>query len=234
MLTWLFRKNVPTVSRYLLCIDYDDTLVPCNSYLILEQMGVFPGQATPDDVNRLIKIHGLKNPEHMCEIIRRTLDTGNCVAIVSFTRYLEIIEPTLLSIGLTEHEVKQIYIKSSFPSDSHWLTSGKQEHIQAAKVHFNINENERVLLVDDSPNNVAIAEQNGHKTVLVPKSVTHDGSMHESEVLTTPGYISNIYAMIDELSLHEKPFSSFDPSPNYLPSFTMSLKAFNSPNMPTR
>lgn len=153
---------------YVLCLDFDETLLNGHGHNTLFDMGIKPGEATLDHTKALIKMYGLKNAKAICAAIHEALNTGNHVAILSFTSYPEIIAPTLLEMGLTEDDVSKIFIKGGFPSGGPRSRSGKNEHIQAAKDHFGISNNGNIILVDDSSSNIAAASQAGYKTIFVP------------------------------------------------------------------
>lgn len=188
-------------TRYLLCIDYDDTLVCGGFYKELENMGVLPGEANQEHLNHLIETMGLKNPDEMRDIIREALNTHNFIAIVSFTSYVEIVQDTLLSIGLVDTEIAQIYIKGHFPKNGDWTEIGKSEHINAAKAHFKLGDDDHIILVDDNPINISLARSQGCHVVLVPPGAAKEPVTFNSNLKKeVPSYIHDIHVKIEKLS----------------------------------
>lgn len=130
-----------------------------------------PDGITHDEIFAMLEFGGMKNPLEMKTTIMDIIDSGNYVAITSFTLFPEVIKPTLEKMGLEKQYLDAILIVGGFPSDNKPNTTplGKEEHIQAARTHFQIENPEDVMLVDDSSRNIAIAKLHKHATVEVPK-----------------------------------------------------------------
>lgn len=181
---------------YLLCIDFDDTLINGHSHNTLQSLRVVPGMAQISQIEHL----SLKFPEFMCEAIRSALSTGNHIAILSFTSYQEIIRPTLLRMGLSPDEIENIFVKGGFPSDNNPLSPlGKNEHIKHAMNYFGIESNSDIILFDDSQRNISAAARIGHVTVKVP-TAREEIIFSEYNDVEMPAYIRSLRMQMDQLS----------------------------------
>lgn len=103
--------------------------------------------------------------------------------------------------------------------------------VRGSGQYFEIEENESVLLVDDSPNNIAIAKSNGHHVVLVPKSHTKNNQEQEINV-TKPDYIDVICEKMAELSCDEQSFDLPSPTSSFLPSYKRVIYDDSADNVP--
>lgn len=200
MLTALHNHQNPQYLRAI-CWDLDRTITNGHWHRALASARIPPGSGVAyiDSLMDGAAIgssdvppqpRGLKNPKEVSRCMKRSLDKGIAVAIVSFTLYPEIIKPILLKLteyadrgGLTSADVEKIYIRGGFPSDDDPDNSpmGKKEHLLDVMTHFGITQKTNLLLVDDTLRNCQICqgivpadsksidpEATGFQAVLVP------------------------------------------------------------------
>lgn len=154
-----------------------------------EQIAALLDNQIPDDFDPQKKqITGPKHGTQMCAAIRNALQNGTRVAITSFTKYPEVIEPTLEKIGLTKDEIAKIYIVGGFPSHGKpdGSPNGKQEHIEQAMKHFGITDPKNVMVVDDTENNLKKAEEKQsipkENLVSVPKDINPENKSYFAKI----------------------------------------------------
>lgn len=162
----------------LLALDLDNTILNFHSHndLCHNIFKFKSGEATSKDILELLKIksqYNLKPFKHqadMLALIRYALTKGHDVAIVSYTNFPEIIPTLLEQLGLNPEEVSRIFIRGGLLSRTDQDIYGKQLHIEDALVHFGYQKSDhaRAVLLDDSWQNYALAEEQGFKAVLVP------------------------------------------------------------------
>ncbi len=159
------------------CWDFDKTLVFAHWHNILKEAEIAHGDGhkyieelmygTPIGSSESVPSgpRGLRNPKEISQSMKRTLEKGVAVAIVSFTKYPEVIKAALMKLteyadfgGLKPSDVDKIFIRGGFPSDDNVLNSpmGKKEHLLDVMRHFNISKKEDLLLVDDTIRNCLI------------------------------------------------------------------------------
>lgn len=184
-----------------ICWDFDETLVNGHFHNQLFYMGVQPKGEQPQHAVELIKRFGLKNPEKVRDSIRLALNNGHKVAVTSFTLYKGIVGPTLRAIGLNEEEIAQIYIRGEFPSDGPSTLNGKREHIQDVMKHFNITDEAKVILVDDSERNCAAARKDGHHAIQAYKSPVNSSQSGYVYHPEHDRYIDELNELIQRLQL---------------------------------
>lgn len=181
--------------RVLVCWDFDGTLVKGHFHNTLDEMQVRYGRATLEHVEMLIARFGLKNPEEVCDSIRQTIVKGGYVSIVSFTKYPEMIKPTLQNMGLEEELLEKVYIRGDFPADGPQSPTCKEEHIQDAMRHFGmdvINDADKVILADDNLANVFKAKNDKHYGV-------HVSTRHDHLNIKDVSYVKEVNGYVDEI-----------------------------------
>lgn len=167
----------PLVYERAVCWDFDKSLVYGHWHNILKEAGVIPGDSAKyidalmngntigEQESKSLLPPGLRNPKEISRSMKRTLEKGVALAIVSFSHYPEIIKAALLQLtayaevgGLTPADIDKIYIRSGFPSDNNPEKSpmGKKEHLLDVMAHFSITKKENILLVDDTIRNCLI------------------------------------------------------------------------------
>ncbi len=189
--------------KILACFDFDETIVNSHFHSEMGKAGLKPagnfnsvlvaGQDQPKsdqydaaavqkEAEKLLQDpqKGIKNKEELLTTFKTLLKDGNEIAITSFTQYPDVIKPTLKEMGLTEEEVSKIHIVGGFPSHGQADSSpdGKKEHIDKAMELAGIKPGDygRVMLVDDSVNNINKARNIGVTAVQVPKGVNPNPS----------------------------------------------------------
>lgn len=125
--------------------------------------------ATPSQIQQLLFDFSPKNRNEIAQIICQAIDNGHKIAIVSFTKYPEVVVPTLKTILFSERNpdkyIKEICIVAGFPSDNNPKDSplGKQEHIAEAAQYFNKKgffiKPTNIMLVEDTKRNLVIAQK---------------------------------------------------------------------------
>ena len=227
-------QNQQTYTRAV-CWDFDQTIPNGHWHRALATAGIRPGNGTPfidslmngstiGDTEALPQPRGLKNPRELSLSMKRSLDKGVAVAIVSFTLYPEVIKPILLKLteyadkgGLTVEDVEKIYIRGGFPSDNnpHSSPMGKKEHLLDVMAHFGITRKADIMLVDDTLRNCLICqgtsptggeridpEAAGFQAVVVPlypdPSLDYIHNVNNFVAPYTPDEIAHMKALAEE------------------------------------
>lgn len=175
----------------LLALDLDNTILNFHSHndLCHNIFKFKSGEATHKDILELLKIKsqdGLKPFKHqkdMLALIKSALNDDHDVAIVSYTDFPQIISTLLEQLGLNSEEVSKIYVRGGLPSRDNQEKYGKQLHIEDALEHFGYQKSDhaKAVLLDDSWQNYALAEEQGFKAVLAPAEYEPDSKEYFKE-----------------------------------------------------
>jgi len=142
-----------------LFIDFDQTIVNGHWHNEIMNNFMLAIQESEDQFKSLMEKFGLKNPNEMCNLIRDALNNGHHVAVLTGSLYIKLVPLALESMGLTQEEIRKIYIKNG---------PEKNILIQDAKKYFNIRNYNSTLLLDDTLANCQAAEKIGCQTIAVP------------------------------------------------------------------
>lgn len=171
--------------KHLVCFDFDRTIIVGHSFhYFMNERKILPYQLNEKNQDECLTTCGFTNRALTRAAIQTALANGHLVAITSYTIYSEFILYTLKKLGLSEKELSQINIIAGMPIDENNLSMdevatrspydgiGKRLHIQkaiqSAKEQGISIDNENVILIDDDEENIALAQKDGHKTILVP------------------------------------------------------------------
>lgn len=164
----------------LFCFDVDKTITNSHMHGYLSGVAGYAelsDQEKLDLINRKLDEKGIKNKQMLCDTIRQALANGHKVAITSFCKFPEMIEPILVRIGLTDDERLQIIRVLGYPSDKGEPTmqggspkhiDRKNQHIKVAKELAGVNHNPNVHLIDDDIINCDCAKSEGYRVHKVP------------------------------------------------------------------
>ncbi len=176
----------------LLALDLDNTILNFHSHndLCHNIFKFKSGEAQPKDILELLKIKSqndlkpFKHQADMLALIQYALKNEHDVAIVSYTNFPEVIPTLLQELGLTSEEISKIFIRGGLLSRIDQDIYGKQLHIEDALKHFGHlkSDHARAVLLDDSWQNYALAEEQGFKAVLVPAEYEPNSKGYFKEV----------------------------------------------------
>lgn len=218
-----------SVSKKLVCFDWDGTLSIGNSYNDAIDDGLMPYRETagliadgmqsepfkknelydPGRINAFIeeyyfdKDKTFNGAESILENISKLIEGEVNVAIVSYNKFPEIIEYGLKKIGFSPEQILKIHIICGFPAGD-YIKVGKTEHIEKAKELCEVEDNKNVILVEDSKMNIAIAKKLGIKCYHVTADTS---SMFMEDVVEMvrckeKGHLPEVF-----LNLHTESFS---------------------------
>lgn len=152
----------------LFIFDFDHTIAGGNTHNALSSMT----SSHLDTMWVLIQpIFPIGGAEIWRTIFRQLLLNHHYIAIASFNAYGHFLIPMYLEkmIGLSHEEIEKIHIESwlPFPLDN----ANKNKHIQAIIHDLHYREPKKtVVLVDDDPNHVHWAFDEGYRTILADGS----------------------------------------------------------------
>jgi len=153
----------------LFCLDFDQTLVKGHYHNAMYKTQ----KPTNHPDNKLTIANllndtstGLKNGEEARQFVQLALANGHKIAITTYSKYPEVISPTLRKMGLSDNEILQIVEVAFLPLDQR---VGKGGHIEEAMRKTGVNDRANVWLVDDSANNCNLARNAGYSVVEVPE-----------------------------------------------------------------
>jgi FMN phosphatase YigB (HAD superfamily) len=186
--------------KSLVCFDFDQTIVNGHFHAALSNLGFtqiaskngviadgkpinestklnydYDNKGVADAAKSLLESgDGFKNKEKLKETFDTFFEQGHNIAITSFTKYPDVIKPTLKELGLTDDQLSKVHVVGGFPSDGANSINGKKEHIDAAMEKFGVKDYSKVMLIDDSGRNIAAAEKIGIQTIQVPGEMDPD------------------------------------------------------------
>lgn len=112
-----------------------------------------------------------KNKKQLETLLTKASDLGCHIAIVSFGSYPKEIKYALTKLDL-EAISEKIHVVSYLLDENEMRCTGKQNHIKEAMKHFEVCDNERVVLIDDNLNNVDKALNDNMGAIHVGKNDT--------------------------------------------------------------
>ncbi|WP_341757746.1 HAD family hydrolase [Candidatus Tisiphia endosymbiont of Ditula angustiorana] len=171
-----FSEEKTQSDKMLLCIDWDGTIVKGSLHKALNTTFNYKNCV---DLFLADETKSWKNKELLVELLQKVLTIGCHIAIVSFGSYPNWIKYALKQLALKSTLLEKIYVVSHPRRDG---CEGKQEHIEEAKRHFGVSENEKVVLIDDDLDNVDIARKNGMQGIHVAKDI---GYLTEASKIVT-------------------------------------------------
>lgn len=127
----------------MVCIDFDKTLI-----------SIHTGGRWYNDIEKLKKYVRVE----FIKYINNVLSMNKKISIVTFSNQVNLIDKLMKDIFPN----KDIYIYGWLPEN---INDGKQKHIELACKDRGISI-DRILLIDDSYNNIEIAKNNGIKVHL--------------------------------------------------------------------
>lgn len=160
--------NGITIER-VLCWEFDNTLIHGSSTIILREAEVpsKQGQQYLEALQstKIQKALELRNPKEISRTMKRALENGVGIAIVTYAAYPEIIKPIIAKLtkfagGLTEADLDKIFICWIDPRKKTTLGNlrGKTDHLLAVMKHFNITEKKNIMLIDSNQSNCLICQ----------------------------------------------------------------------------
>ncbi len=149
----------------LLVLDFDKTMISPHTFQVLQELEaeyIKQGKALQaiDIQNFIIEKLNSKDfqiiqQEKLKELIEQVLDSGNFVAICSFTKYPDAIIAVLKYMKLSEDVINRIKIQAYLPHAEEQLIFGKNKHIIKVLEHGSLlSKIKKVVLVDDDRNNL--------------------------------------------------------------------------------
>lgn len=140
------------------CFDWDHTISSNHFHNTMAKA------TTRDDHIRvsteLVNGDNVPNKDLLLERFRDILAKGDKLAITSYSKYPAVMFEKLEAIGLTSKELAQIAIVSGLPDQKDMPSLGKSEHMKRACESFGLDpKNTKVVLIDDSENNIRVARQ---------------------------------------------------------------------------
>lgn len=175
------EQNNDTSAVFL--IDFDGTIAIGHTHYSIVQ--AISNRHIPDKkeshwhyIRDLVRHHGRHHPTVSAEEWRKVFTTlindGHKVGIISFSLFPHMIENYIREVvGLPEELAAKVYVYAHLPEDPR--SANKNHHIQTALKHFNYHSDDmsRVILIDDSFNNIMGAANLGCTTVMVDEKHSH-------------------------------------------------------------